>query len=58
MTIQAGDWVQTDKGEVAKIASVDAISRTAAILKFDQESLRITTVTFPIDRLVKFELER
>ena len=54
-TIQPGDWVQTDEGEVGKIASVDANSRTAAILKLDKESLRITSVTFPIDRVVKIQ---
>jgi len=54
-TIQPGDWVQTDEGEVGKIASVDATSRTAAILKLDKESLRITSVPFPIDRMVKIQ---
>jgi len=53
--IQLGDWVQTDEGEVGKIASVDATSRTAAILKLDKESLRITSVPFPIDRMVKIQ---
>ena len=53
--IQPGDWVQTDEGEVGKIASVDANSRTAAILKLDKESLRITSVIFPIDRMVKIQ---
>ena len=53
--IQPGDWVQTDEGEVGKIASVDATSRTAAILKLDKESLRITSVPFPIDRMVKIQ---
>jgi len=55
VTIQPGDWVQTDEGEVGKIASVDTNSRTAAILKLDKESLRITSVTFPIDRMVKIQ---
>jgi hypothetical protein len=54
-TIQPGDWVQTDEGEVGKIASVDAIGRTAAILKLDKESLRFTSVSFPIDRMVKIQ---
>jgi hypothetical protein len=56
--IQAGDWVRTDKGEICKIASVDASSRTAALLKLDQDNLRITSVIFPIDRLAKVEIER
>jgi hypothetical protein len=55
VTLQPGDWVQTDEGEVGKIASVDANSRTAAVLKLDKESLRITPVTFPIDRMVKIQ---
>ena len=55
VAIQVGDWVQTDEGEVGKIASVDATSRTAAILKLDKESLRITSVPFPIDRMVKIQ---
>jgi hypothetical protein len=54
-TIQPGDWVQTDEGEVGKIASVDATSRLADILKLDKESLRITSVPFPIDRMVKIQ---
>jgi preprotein translocase subunit YajC len=58
VAIQVGDWVQTDTGDVGKVASIDATSRTAAILKLDQENLRITSVTFPIDRLAKIEIER
>jgi hypothetical protein len=58
VAIQTGDWVQTDTGEVGKIASIDSIRRTAAILKLDQENLRITSVSFPIDRLAKIEIER
>ena len=50
--------MRTDKGEICKIASVDAISRTAALLKLDQDNLRITSVIFPIDRLAKVEIER
>jgi hypothetical protein len=58
VAIQVGDWVQTDTGEVGKVASIDPINRTVDILTLDQDNLRITSVTFPLDRLTKIEIER
>jgi hypothetical protein len=58
VAIQVGDWVQTDTGEIGKVASIDSTTKTADILKLDQENLRITSITFPIDRLTKIEIKK
>jgi hypothetical protein len=57
-SLKEGDWVQTDRKEVGKIASINRQRGTANIVTLDADRLRTVTVTYCIDRLNKVEIER
>jgi hypothetical protein len=56
--LKEGDWVQTNRQEVGKITSIDCERGTASIVTLDAERLRTVNVTYRIDHLNKFEIER